>query len=235
MTTALVVAAAAPSLPCRATCAALQRLADRLWAERAPLVCVATDRPVLALTIDDGPHPATTPALLDVLSRHQARATFFLIGERAARHPDLVRDIAAGGHQLGNHLWQDRPTVRLPRRETGRQLRQVDALLRRHGDVSVFRPGSGWFTPRMLRQGDGMGYRCVLGSPWLLATEPHADPEAQGRRLAARAHPGAVAVLHEGTHARTSVAVVADALLTALADRGSRVGTVGELLATRPG
>ena len=128
------------SLPCRVTCTGLQQLADRLWAAGAPLICVATDRPVLALTIDDGPHPATTPALLDVLSRHDARATFFLIGERATRHPALVREIAAGGHQLGNHLWQDRPTVRLSRREAGRQLQHVDAVLRHHGDVSVFRP-----------------------------------------------------------------------------------------------
>ncbi|MDP9396198.1 MAG: polysaccharide deacetylase family protein [Actinomycetota bacterium] len=212
---------------------ALQQVADRLWAERAPLVCVATDRPVLALTIDDGPHPDTTPALLEVLGRHQARATFFLIGERAARHPELVRAIAADGHQLGNHLWQDRPTVRLPPEERARQLQQVDALLRLHGDVSVFRPGSGWFTPRLLRQGSEMGYRCVLGSPWLLVTEYDTDPQRQGRRLAARAHPGAVAVLHEGTRARTPVAVTADALLTALADRGSRSVTVRELLGAR--
>lgn len=224
-----------PSRPCRVTCAALQQLADRLWAERAPLICVATDRPVLALTIDDGPHPATTPALLDVLRRHDARATFFLIGERAARHPALVRDIAAAGHQLGNHLWQDRPTVRLSPPEAGRQLQHVDALLRQHGGVSVFRPGSGWFTPQMLRQGSGLGYRCVLGSPWLLATEYHADPERQGRRLAAHAHPGAVAVLHEGTQARTSVAVVANAFLTALAARGSRAVTVRELLVAQSG
>ena len=223
------------SLPCRMTCAGLQQLADRLWAARAPLICVATDRPVLALTIDDGPHPATTPALLDVLSRHDARATFFLIGERATRHPALVREIAAGGHQLGNHLRQDRPTVRLPRREAGLQLQQVDALLRHHGDVSVFRPGSGWFTPRILRQGSDMGYRCVLGSPWLLATEYHADPEVQGQRLAARAHSGAVAVLHEGTQARTSVAVVADAFLAALSARGVRAVAVRELLGARSG
>ena len=78
-----------------------------------------------------------------------------------------------------------------------------------------------------------MGYRCVLGSPWLLATEYHADPEVQGRRLAARAHSGAVAVLHEGTQARTSVAVVADAFLAALAARGSRAVTVRELLVAR--
>lgn len=55
------------------------------------------------LTIDDGPDPATTPALLEILDRHQAKAGFFLIGTKAAKHPDLVREIARRGHLIGNH------------------------------------------------------------------------------------------------------------------------------------
>lgn len=57
----------------------------------------------VCLTIDDGPDPSTTPALLDLLDEHQARAVFFLIGDRAARHPDLVHEIARRGHVIGNH------------------------------------------------------------------------------------------------------------------------------------
>jgi peptidoglycan/xylan/chitin deacetylase (PgdA/CDA1 family) len=52
-----------------------------------------TDEPVVALSFDDGPHPVFTPMVLDILETHQARATFFLIGERALRHPDLVQQI----------------------------------------------------------------------------------------------------------------------------------------------
>lgn len=57
----------------------------------------------VSLTIDDGPDPEHTPALLDILDQHQAKAVFFLIGERAARHPELVREIARRGHVIGNH------------------------------------------------------------------------------------------------------------------------------------
>ena len=57
----------------------------------------------VCLTIDDGPDPSTTPALLALLDEHQAKAVFFLIGERAARHPELVREIARRGHVIGNH------------------------------------------------------------------------------------------------------------------------------------
>ena len=57
----------------------------------------------VCLTIDDGPDPEHTLALLDILDQHQAKAIFFLIGDRAARHPELVREIARRGHVIGNH------------------------------------------------------------------------------------------------------------------------------------
>lgn len=57
----------------------------------------------VALTIDDGPDPEVTPAVLDLLARHGVRATFFCIGERVARHPELARRIAREGHEIGNH------------------------------------------------------------------------------------------------------------------------------------
>jgi peptidoglycan/xylan/chitin deacetylase (PgdA/CDA1 family) len=57
------------------------------------------------LTIDDGPDPRDTPAILDLLDEHGAKATFFLIGEKAERQPDLVREIVRRGHQIGNHSW----------------------------------------------------------------------------------------------------------------------------------
>lgn len=70
------------------------------------------------ITLDDGPDPATTPALLELLDQHQAKAGFFLIGKKAAAHPGLVREIARRGHLIGNHslthpagsFWRLRPT-----------------------------------------------------------------------------------------------------------------------------
>jgi peptidoglycan/xylan/chitin deacetylase (PgdA/CDA1 family) len=62
-------------------------------------------QPAVALTFDDGPEPVVTPRVLDLLERAGARATFFVIGERAAREPGLVRAIAERGHAVGNHTW----------------------------------------------------------------------------------------------------------------------------------
>ncbi|MBX7207396.1 MAG: polysaccharide deacetylase family protein [Verrucomicrobiaceae bacterium] len=57
------------------------------------------------ITIDDGPHPQDTPALLALLAAHRAKAAFFIIGERAERYPQLVRDILDGGHEVGDHTY----------------------------------------------------------------------------------------------------------------------------------
>ena len=84
-------------------------------AEATPTPSVAPSRasysscrvtgPYIAMTFDDGPHPALTPQLLDMLKTRGSKATFFLIGESAAAHPDIVRRIAAEGHEIGNHSW----------------------------------------------------------------------------------------------------------------------------------
>jgi len=63
----------------------------------------APAQPRIALTFDDGPHEDDTPAILEILRRHDVRATFFFIGDRARRHPDLVRRVAAEGHEVGAH------------------------------------------------------------------------------------------------------------------------------------
>ncbi|GHT85848.1 acetylxylan esterase [Betaproteobacteria bacterium] len=78
------------------------RLLGPNWTRLPP---AAIARGEIALTIDDGPDPEVTPAVLDLLDRYQVRATFFCIGERAAAHPALVADIVRRGHALENHSY----------------------------------------------------------------------------------------------------------------------------------
>lgn len=86
--------------------AVLERLAPNIvWRVR-------TDQPLVALSFDDGPHPVHTPRVLDILRRSGATATFFLIGERAEAHPDLVAGIKAAGHEVGNHYMTKTHTYR---------------------------------------------------------------------------------------------------------------------------
>jgi peptidoglycan-N-acetylglucosamine deacetylase len=64
-----------------------------------------TGEPGVALTFDDGPDPTNTPALLDLLAKHDVKATFCLVGQQVRAHPDLVRRMVAEGHTLCNHTW----------------------------------------------------------------------------------------------------------------------------------
>jgi len=81
-------------------------------------------RSEIALTFDDGPDPTFTPPLLDLLAAHRVRGTFFVVGERVERHPELARRIVAEGHELGNHSYTHPEFDSL-------SLRQADAEIRR--------------------------------------------------------------------------------------------------------
>lgn len=72
---------------------------------RGPRRSMTSGRVEVALTFDDGPHPEHTPRILDLLAASHFQATFFVIGEKAERHPDLIRRIATAGHELGTHTW----------------------------------------------------------------------------------------------------------------------------------
>jgi peptidoglycan/xylan/chitin deacetylase (PgdA/CDA1 family) len=108
-----------PQLPYEAELAAglprlkepVKRLIGGVTRPVGSLVRVATREPAIALTFDDGPHPHDTPRVLEVLARHGARGTFFLVGKSVRRHPEVVARIVAGGHALANHSW-DHPSFR---------------------------------------------------------------------------------------------------------------------------
>lgn len=207
-----------------------------------------TDAPLVALTLDDGPDDSVTPAVLDILDRERVRATWFVIGERAARHPEVMRAITAAGHEVGNHAWTDRPTWRLARDEFRQDLLRTHALLGRYESEApappapparprLMRPASGWFrqwAPDELR---AHGYRLVLGSAY--ATDTWRPPPAYLRwALTRMARPGAILVLHVGPGRWRTPAVLAD-VIRGVRAKGLEFATVGELMtqgeSARPG
>lgn len=194
---------------------------------------VDTNTRSFALTFDDGPHPDVTPYLLDVLARHRARATFFLIGERVFGNELIVARIAAEGHELANHLMRDEPSVLLPDLEFRRQLREVTSLLAQYGEVRWFRPGSGWLTPRMLRSAAQLNLRCVLGTIAAKHTGGPGDRHI-ARHVLRRVRPGSIAVLHEGTPDRLGVVATTDSILAELGRRGLTSVPVSELAELGP-
>jgi len=196
-----------------------------------PTVCCArrTDEPVVGLTLDDGPHPELTDAILDVLVKHEAQATFFLIGDRVVGNERVVRRIVDEGHEVGDHLMHDEPSIRLSRNRFREDLSEARDLLAPYQDVSWWRPGSGWTTKAMVREAHALGMRCVLGTVAVADGPPPQPGSWREQRLLGQISAGAVVVLHEGTDERRDVVDTLDWLLRRLAERGLRSVTLTEL------
>ncbi|MBA3005416.1 MAG: polysaccharide deacetylase family protein [Proteobacteria bacterium] len=105
----------------------------------------------VALTFDDGPSPSSTPIVLELLARYQLKATFFVVGEKAARHPDLIADILAQGHTIGNHSWQhDNLLMLRSRKRLQQDIHQTQEVLKQSGIQSLaFRPPAGISNSRL--------------------------------------------------------------------------------------
>ena len=94
---------------------------------------ISTDEKIVALTFDDGPNPPYTDRLLDVLAKHNVKATFFMIGNRIEKHPETVQRVIAEGHQIGNHSYSHPLLGFLPPSTVEREIERTDALIRELG------------------------------------------------------------------------------------------------------
>lgn len=183
----------------------------------------------IALTFDDGPDPVATPRILELLEAAGVRATFFPVGRRVARHPELVREIVQRGHRLGNHT-ASHPNwfAFLSAAALRREISAAQRILFELGGVPPrwFRAPAGirspWLEPVLAGFGLELvswtrrGYDTVSG-----------DPEAVARRLLADLAPGDILLLHDGGSARTPeggpvVLPVLEQVLAELARRNLR-------------
>ncbi|KAI2629595.1 polysaccharide deacetylase [Hypoxylon sp. NC1633] len=219
-----------------------RRWPDVLWEVR-------TTKKIVALTIDDAPSEHTQE-ILGVLNGHEATATFFVIGGQVPGREETLADVVRSGSELGNHAMHDEPSRALSDPELTAQIEQVRQHIREAyataegGSLSTstststsatpntamppqyFRPGSGFFSDRMRRLVDRLGYRLVLGSVY-----PH-DPQISWAWLNARhvlsmVRPGAIIVCHDR---RAWTAPMLRRVLKQLKTDGYRVVSLTELL-----
>jgi peptidoglycan-N-acetylglucosamine deacetylase len=169
---------------------------------------IAPPRPgELALTFDDGPNTTWTPRLLEILSSHEVRATFFLVGAYAQAQPDLVRQIAAAGHLIGNHSWSHPNLALCAASRIEQQLSRTSQTLEQITGVPVrfFRPPFGGRRPEALRIARRLGMVPVL---WNAMTSDWVNPSADAiashlsRKIdtLTRRSQATTIVLHDGSH-----------------------------------
>ena len=185
----------------------------------------------VALTYDDGPDEASTPAFLDLLDRHGVTATFFLLGAHVERHRSVVRDLHARGHELAVHGWDHRCTaVKRPGALLGELRRTAEVLTALTGaEVRWYRPPYGVLTAEALVAARAAGLRTVLWSAWGRDWERTATAESVAHRVGSALRPGGTVLLHDTD--RTSAPgswhatlAASQLLLTDWAERGYDVG-----------
>jgi peptidoglycan/xylan/chitin deacetylase (PgdA/CDA1 family) len=164
----------------------------------------------VALTFDDGPDPETTPGLLAALRAADARATFFLVGERAARYPDLVREIARDGHAIGIHGLRHQTMALQNAREIARDLVHAQANIEdavgNALTTRLLRPPYGFRTWTLARTADRLGWATIAWSFDPRDYDP-VTPTALARRLTVGLRAGDIVLLHERPNGPTALAL----------------------------
>ena len=99
----------------------------------------------IALTFDDGPHPVKTPKILEILQKHDARATFFVVGSLAEYHPEIVKKEAELGHEIANHSYTHPRLSKLTETEIKSEIEKTDSIIKKAAGVTprLFRPPEG--------------------------------------------------------------------------------------------
>ena len=191
----------------------------------------------IALTYDDGPNDPHTLKLLDILAKHNVRATFFMIGRYVQQRPDIARAVAQAGHVIGNHTQTHPLLIFESDAQTRSQLSDCDqALQDAIGDHSkLFRPPFGGRRPATIRIARELGLQTIMwnvtGYDW------NAPPAAViEKKVVRQMRGGDVILLHDGGHRalgadRAQTALATENLIRRYQDQGYEFVTVEEMQA----
>jgi peptidoglycan/xylan/chitin deacetylase (PgdA/CDA1 family) len=185
--------------------------------------------PYIAITFDDGPSATLTPKLLDLLAARHIKATFFVIGENVAEHPEIVARAAREGHEIANHSWSHPNLAKLSDEAVRRQLWRADDAIKSATGVrpTLLRPPYGSITEREKRWiHDEFGYQIVLWD-----VDPYdwkrPGPTVVRNRILQETRPGSIVLSHD-IHPGTIEAM--PSTFDALEAKGFKFVTVSELI-----
>jgi len=209
------------------------------WPERGMYGSVlwhGPDEPEVALTFDDGPCPRTTPLVLAELAKTQTKATFFLVGKKALAHPELVREIAAAGHDLGLHGFDhDRLFSLRSGKRVAADIRQTQAAIAAAGveAPTLFRPPIGFLSHLTVYGARRANVTLVGSSARAFDGFARASADAVEQRLRRAVVPGALIAMHDAAEHDDFVPASIGALpglLREIRERGLRPVTLSSWL-----
>ncbi|MCU1396393.1 MAG: polysaccharide deacetylase family protein [Ilumatobacteraceae bacterium] len=198
----------------------------------------STEEKLVALTFDDGPSEPFTTKILDILDAHGAVGTFFVVGHNVDRSPEVVKQIAHAGHELGNHSL--RHQIRrsfVGRQEMRSDIETTQQLIERASGVrpTLFRPPWLFRTPRILQTVGTAGLRTIGGEFGHVLEVFQPNPTRMAKSTLRKIRPGSIIIFHDGCNARQGVdrietVCAVDLVASSLAASGWQMVGVSELL-----
>ena len=187
---------------------------------------------MVALTFDDGPNPLYTPQILDILRQHNIKATFFVLGSKAEKHPGIIKRIAEEGHEIGIHSYSHPLLVFRSRKTMAKEIAYTKSLIEIHTNKSIalFRPPYGIIDLGAL----SFSRRQELGIvDWSLNSKDYKllDSARITQRVTKKAKPGDIVLFHDGGGTTRQPTVDAlPAIIARLREKGHYPVLVSEIL-----
>jgi peptidoglycan/xylan/chitin deacetylase (PgdA/CDA1 family) len=195
---------------------------------------VRTDQKVSALTFDDGPDPVNTKALLEVLEKYKIQATFFVLGKRAEKHPELLKKMVEAGHEIANHSYSHADFNGKSDEFILEEIKKTNAIIKSvTGQNPVFfRPPGGYLSHAMIDL--AQEHNLTIGYwTWQQDSKDWRDGmtgERIAKHILNHLYPGQIVVLHDGASNGMETAKAMDILIPQLKKNGYKCVTLSHLL-----
>lgn len=195
-----------------------------------------TQEKVIYLTFDCGYENGNTPAILDALKKHKARAAFFIVGNYLSTSPDLVKRMVEEGHIVGNHSYHHPDMSGMGKEEFAKELGELETLYEQTIGTPMekyYRPPQGKYSSNSLQIAKDMGYQTIFWSLAYVDWNQDSQPthEEAFDKLLKRVHPGAVVLLHNTSKTNGEIL---DELLTKWEEMGYSFKPLSELPKKEP-
>ncbi|MEH7388256.1 polysaccharide deacetylase family protein [Bacillus sp. JJ1521] len=193
---------------------------------------VKTDEKIVAITFDDGPNPVYTPDILDVLAKHKAKATFFVVGTHAKKYPEIIRREVLEGHEIANHTFNHSNIMRDSLKLENEIIKANETLEEITGfSPTLFRPVGGYYNDIIINAAAENGYHVVLWS-WHQDTKDWKNPGVNNitKRVISGVKPGNIILFHDSGGNRSQTIEALEKILTELEKQGYECVTVSEML-----
>ena len=192
---------------------------------------IQTDEKVVALTFDDGPHPKYTQQVLDLLDKHEAKGTFFVVGELAEKSPEVLQRMYEEGHEIANHTYTHPSTKTVSKimeeiKQTNETIYSITGF-----SPKLFRPVEGYYTEEIVNEVVNNGYKIVMWS-WHQDTEDWKDPGVDKivRKVLGGLKKGDVVLFHDGGGNRDQTVQALGRILPEMKKQGYTFITISQMI-----